>query len=216
MIKKAVIFDMDGVVSDTQKFHAEVESLILKDFGVILSPEAITKRYSGVADDAMFKEIFGENNVTDYPPIDEIVMQKWDKMAIVAKNRITAIPYAIELITNLKANQFKLAIASASTSIFIDEVLEELSITEFFDTTVSAQEVQNGKPAPDVFLLAARRLGVEPEECIVIEDGRSGMIGAKAANIPCIGLVEDLSEVYPATITVRSLSDVTIDLVHSL
>jgi len=216
MRKNAVIFDMDGVVSDTQKFHAEVESLILRQHGIEMSPEAITKRYSGVADDVMFMEIFEEHAVNSHPPIDEIVVDKWNKMATVAKGRITAIPHVVDLIRILKKEGFRLAIASASTTIFIQEVLDELDLNEFFDTTVSAQEVKHGKPAPDIFLLAAERLGVEPEACIVIEDGRSGMIGAKAAGIPCIGLVEDTSEEYPATVVVRSLDQITPDLIHSL
>ena len=216
MRKNAVIFDMDGVISDTQKFHAEVESLILRQYGIEMSPEAITKRYSGVADDVMFIEIFEENGVNNHPPIDKIVMDKWNKMATVAKGRITAIPHAVDLIRMLKKEGFRLAIASASTTIFIREVLDELTLNEFFDTTVSAQEVKYGKPAPDIFLLAAKRLEVELEACIVVEDGRSGMIGAKAAGIPCIGLVEDTAEGYPATSLVTSLDQVTLDLIHSL
>lgn len=216
MRKNAVIFDMDGVVSDTQKFHAEVESLILRQYGIEMSPEAITKRYSGVADDVMFMEIFEEYGVNNHPPIDEVVMDKWNKMATIAKGRITAIPHAVDLIRILKKEGFRLAIASASTTVFIREVLDELNLNEFFDATVSAQEVKHGKPAPDIFLLAAERLGTEPEACIVIEDGRSGMIGAKAAGISCIGLVEDVSEEYPATAVVRSLDQITIDLIHNL
>lgn len=216
MKKQAVIFDMDGVVSDTQKFHAEAESAILKDLGVDMSPQAITARFSGVADDVMFLEIFNEHGVDEYPPIDEIVQSKWDKMAEIATGRITAIPHAVELIKELKAYGFRLAIASASTHLFIDEVLTELNLVELFDSVVSAQEVEHGKPAPDVFLLAASKLDVAPERCVVIEDGRSGMIGAAAANMPCIGLVANTNDDYPATIKVDSLGEVTTELIHSL
>ncbi|HEY1085760.1 MAG TPA: HAD family phosphatase [Candidatus Saccharimonadales bacterium] len=216
MKKLGVIFDMDGVVSDTQKFHAEVESRLLEEFNIQLSPEEITKRFSGVADDVMFQQIFDENGKKDYPPIDSIVFRKWNMMAEIAKGRITAIPHAIELIRTLKANDFKLAIASASTLVFIHEVIDELDVASSFDTLVSAQEVDHGKPSPDVFLLAAERLQLEPEACIVIEDGRSGMLGAKAANMKCIGLVSDTQESYPSTVTVTSLKEVTIPLIHRL
>lgn len=207
---------MDGVVSDTQKFHAEVESLILKSFGATMSPDDITKRYAGVADGVMFKEIFAEQGVKNHPPIDEIVMQKWDKMATVAFGRITAIPHAIELIEDLKNDGFKLAIASASTHKFINEVLSELRLTSIFDTIVSAQEVAHGKPAPDVFLLAAKRLGVAPSNSVVIEDGRSGMIGARAAGMKVIGLVDDVSADYPATLLVTSLAELSAKKIRKL
>ena len=213
--KKAVIFDMDGVVSDTQKFHAEVESLLLKDFDINMTPEAITKQYAGVSDEEMFAKIFGKNRLK-VDSIADIVFKKWDLMKQVASGRITAIPHAITLIQNLKKAGFKLAIASASTKIFINEVIAALNIAEYFDTYVSTQEVKHGKPAPDIFLLAAKRLGIQPEESIVIEDGRSGMIAATAANIKSIGLVSDSTADYPATILVSSLKDVTIELIHEL
>ena len=218
MGKSAVIFDMDGVVSDTQKFHAEAESEMLKDYHITMSPAEITKRFAGVADERMFKEIFDEHGVTTHPPIDNIVFQKWDIMATIAYGRITPIPHALELIKTLRANDFKLAIASASTKVFINEVLGELKITDDFDTLVSAQEVERGKPAPDIFLLAAKRLGVTPEESVVIEDGRSGMIGAAAAGIKCIGLIgeNDKPDEYPATQCVTSLSQVSINFLHKL
>lgn len=213
--KTAVIFDMDGVVSDTQKFHAESESLLLKEFGVDMPPAEITKKYAGVTDEKMFAEIFEQHGVK-VDSVDDVVFRKWNLMGEVATGRITAIPHAINLIKALKKSGFRLAIASASTKAFIDEVVEALALNEYFDKLVSAQEVAHGKPAPDVFLLAAKRLGVEPEKAVVIEDGRSGMVAAKAANMKCIGLVDDHEAAYPATILITSLDKVTVDLIHSL
>lgn len=212
---KAVIFDMDGVVSDTQKFHAEVESRLLKEFDIHLSPREITKQYAGVADEAMFEELFKKYNVK-VNSIKEIVDKKWDLMRVVASGKITAIPHVISLIKTLKKNEFKLAIASASTKIFIKEVLDALGIESYFDAIVSAQEVEHGKPAPDIFLLAVKKLGVKPEEAIVIEDGVSGMIGAKKAGMKSIGLIADLTKEYPATRVVPSLHRITIDMINRL
>ncbi len=205
----AIIFDMDGVISDTQKFHAEVESLLLKEFGIMITPDEITRNFAGVADDAMFKQIFTANKICNNPPIDKIVMKKWDIMTDISRGRITAIPFAIELIQSLSGAGFKLAIASASTNEFIKEVLSELKLEKYFDANVSAQEVEHGKPAPDVFLLAAERLGVDPSESVVIEDGRSGMIGAAAAGMKVVGLVDDIRADYPANLLVSSLGDLT-------
>ncbi len=212
---KAVIFDMDGVVSDTQSFHGEIESMLLKEYGIAMKPEEISAVYAGVPDEKMFAEIFEKHGVTEYSTPD-ILYKKWELMEKVTKGRLTAIPYAIALIKELKNNRFKLAIASASTKDFIDEVMDALNIRKYFDTLVSSYEVTHGKPAPDIFLLAAKRLGVRPEEAIVIEDGRSGMIGATAANMKSIGLVADIKGDYPATKIVSSLKHVSIAMIQKL
>lgn len=215
MTIKAVIFDLDGVLSDTQKFHAEVESALLKEFGVHLSPESITSMYAGVSDEEMFAEIFEKHGVTA-ASIGDVVRRKWDLMVQVARGSIVPVPHAVNLVRSLKRKGMKLAIASASSRTFIEEVVRVLGIKDCFSAIVSASEVARGKPAPDIFLLAARRLGVRPEESIVIEDGVRGMQGALAAGMKCIGLVSDASASYPATRIVVSLADVTDDVINTI
>ncbi len=212
---KAVIFDMDGVVSDTQGFHGEIESMLLKEYGIEMAPREISNTYAGVTDEKMFAEIFDKHGVA-VGSIPALLKKKWEFMRQVSKGKLTAIPHAIALIHELHANGFRLAIASASTKAFIDEVVDELAIRKYFDAIVSTYDVEHGKPAPDIFLFAAKKLGVMPEEAIVIEDGRSGMIGAAAAHMHSIGLVEDTSKDYPATKLVSSLKDVNIELIQSL
>lgn len=213
--KKAVIFDMDGVVSDTQSFHVEIESALLKEFGIHMKPDAITQKYAGVPDEVMFEELFEQKGIS-IDLIPEVVRKKWDVMNKTTKGRIKAIPHAIDLIHMLKDHDFKLAIASSATKAFIHEVIDALELVNYFDTLVSSYDVEHGKPAPDIFLFAAKKLNVQPEEAIVIEDGISGMIGAKAANMQSIGLVDDINGDYPATKLVSSLKDVTVDMIHNL
>ena len=215
MKKKAVIFDMDGVVSDTQSFHVEIESALLKEFGIDMKPAVITQRYAGVPDEVMFEELFSQRGIS-LDLIPEVVRKKWDVMNKTTKGRIKAIPHAIDLIHTLKDHDFKLAIASSATKAFIHEVIDALELVNYFDTLVSSYDVARGKPAPDIFLFAAKKLNVQPEEAIVIEDGISGMIGAKAANMQSIGLVDDINGDYSATKLVSSLKDVTVDMIHNL
>ncbi len=214
-MRQAVIFDMDGVVSDTQKFHAEAERLILQNYGIVMNPEDITKRFAGVSDDVMFEEIFEQYGVK-VNSVGAIVSAKWNLMGDIAKDSIKPIPYAPELIHNLRENGLLLAIASASTEKFIQEVLSELALTACFDAIVSSQEVTNGKPAPDIFLLAAKRLHVKPKHCVVIEDGRSGMIGAAKAGMKCIGLINDQHADYPADKLISSLVDIRAQDIYDL
>jgi len=215
MKKQAVIFDMDGVISDTQKFHSEVEALLLKNLGITMTPETISQTYAGVTDERMFSELFAKHGVP-VATVKDVVSKKWDLIHELARGKITAVPFVIPLIRTLKKSGFKLAIASASTATFINEVVAALDIGKYFDAIVSAQEVQHGKPAPDIFLLAAQRLDVEPQAIVVIEDGKSGMVGATAAQMKSIGLVVDTSDDYPATKLVSSLSEIGVDMIHQL
>lgn len=204
---KAVIWDMDGVLSDTQKFHAEAESLLLEDFQIFIKPENITKEYAGVADEKMFAEIFlkyGRKNQN----LKELIFQKWNLMKKITNDRIEAIPHATKLVKKLKENNYSLAIASASNTNFIMHVLNSLKVEHYFDAIVSAQEVINGKPAPDIFLLAAQKINTKPEDCLVLEDGISGMIGAKKAGMLSIGLVEKKSIKTPADINIEKLEEI--------
>jgi beta-phosphoglucomutase family hydrolase len=220
MLKEAVIFDMDGVISDTQKLHAEAESCLLRDrFNISITPVEITDRFAGVRDSVMFEQILVENGIPfNLSQVSQLMIEKWDAMyTITAKTPVEPIPHALELIAHLRENNFKLAIASASNRLFIEYVIDSLDIRDNFDTFVSSQEVENGKPAPDVFLKAAEILGVKPECCVVIEDGRSGMIGAHCAGMKCIGLVakKDYSE-WCADLLVTSLSEIQADTIHKL
>lgn len=212
---KSIILDMDGVISNTQIFHAEVESKLLKKYGIFMTPEDITNTYSGVSDKEMFKEIFTKHQVNT-EKLSDLIDEKWSMMKRAADGRIKAIPYAIELITLLKKEGFQLAIASASLLSFIDLVITTLHIKNKFTAIVSSQEVPFGKPAPDIFLLAAHRLDKKPSDCIVIEDGKSGMVGAKCAGMKCIGLVASNKIKMPATICVTSLQQINANMIRNI
>jgi HAD superfamily hydrolase (TIGR01509 family) len=213
--KRGVLFDLDGVISDTQDMHSQVESEFLRSLDIHIHPDEITARFAGVGDKQMFATVLSEYGMNH--PVEEISKEKWKIMsAMVAKHGIKPVPYALELIDNLYKNDFVLAIASGSPLIFIEQVIEALSIRKYFAAYVSAEEVERGKPAPDVFLEAAKRSSIDANECVIIEDGLSGMQAAATAKIPCIGLVKDKSKTYPATLLVSSLKDVTIELIATM
>jgi len=205
---KAVIFDMDGVISDTQQANSELEALCLKEHGIEISTEELARNYAGIPERDCAEMIFtAHGKKTDF---DKFVEDKLAKLTKFSKGKILAVEGALELIENLKNNNFKLAVASSSTSEFIDLVLSELKIKDRFDVLTSGQEVKFGKPNPDIFLLTAEKLGLSPSECIVIEDAKNGIIAAKKAGMKCIWLTDqDSSEKneYPADITVKSLKN---------
>ena len=212
---RAVIFDMDGVISDTQTIHSRIESGILSRFGIALSPEEITKRYAGTIDMLMFRELFNRTGLGQDPKL--AAEEKWQEMEKEVSRGVQEIPGSVSLVRDLVAASFSLGIASSSPLHFIEKVLETLHLSEFFGARASSEEVAQGKPAPDVFLLCAERLGVLPQECMVIEDGVAGMEGAKKAGMKCIGLVPDRNQTgYPADFLVERLGELSPEFISSL
>lgn len=213
-----IIFDMDGVLSDTQHLHALAESALLKQYGISLSPEEITRRFAGYSDHEFYGTVFREaGKVVD---LQKVAQEKWKPFLAQARGNVTAIPGAVETVHRLHRAGFKLGVASASIPEFIKIVVDELGIRDAMTTLTSGEEVTNGKPAPDVFLLAAQRLGSKPEECVVIEDGVNGMLAAQRAGMKCIGYVQAhlaaLHPDYPATLVVEAHEKITAELVRSL
>ena len=203
----SIIFDMDGVISDTQKNHSQIESQLLSENGVNITPEKITQRYSGVHTKEFFTSLLPEDI-----DIAKILSEKWEIMEKMTRvSGINEIQGSVELIKSL-SKKYSLGVASASPLSFIKIVLHSLQIESYFDIITSAEEVTKGKPEPDIFLLAAKRLGTDPKQCLVIEDGISGMIGAKNAGMFCIGLVSTTSgdTDYPADIVITKLNQIKI------
>lgn len=213
---KAIIFDLDGVISDTEELQSSVEVGILKKHGIEMSSGEITEKYAGVSEKEWMEKVLDDCGVSI--DISTVVKEKWDRLMSLPKNSILPIAGAPGLINELKSQKFKLGVASASIMKFIEHVLSELQLKDKFDAITSAEEVEFGKPNPAVFLLAAERLRVQPEECVVIEDGINGMKAAKKAGMKCIGLVSKngASRTYPADLVVNSLKELTVDQIRRL
>jgi len=206
---KAVIFDVDGVISDTQKIHARLEAEMLAQYGVTISPEELTRRFSGVSGHEMFSQIFRDADI-ECPDTYELSDRKAARFLECA-DEVVEIPGTREVVVQLRERGFLLAIASASRWASIEMVLKKLELLECFDAIASSKEVARGKPASDVFLLAARRLSVDPKECIVIEDGVSGMIAARVAGMRCVALAQNGQENLPADLVVDDLRKVPLE-----
>ncbi len=213
-----VIFDMDGVISDTQILHASIESQLLAKQGIYLSPDEITKKYASMRDRDLFQQLFQEHRVQ--APLDEVIAEKWALMRATVQEILTPMPYALSLVRQL-SSAFTLGLASSSPPDFIEYVLKRFSIYERFKAITSSHEVERSKPFPDVFLLAAQKLQKQPAECAVIEDSYNGMLAAKRAGMKCIGyvangVVEGVKPEYPADVVVDSLEKVSGEMIKEL
>ncbi|MBI3626694.1 HAD family phosphatase [Candidatus Uhrbacteria bacterium] len=205
-MSKSIIFDMDGVISDTQDLHAKAIATVLKADSIHITPDDVTRRFAGMPVAELFITLFREAKKS-CDSIDAEVAKYSRLVTISTHGHIKAVPGTLEFIAKLYKKNIPMAVASSSGRAYINMVLSELNIKKFFKAIASGQDVSNGKPAPDIFLLAAQRLDAKPQDCIVIEDGINGMIGAKQAGMFCVGLARwEAPENCPADVVVDDLN----------
>lgn len=182
---KAVIFDMDGVLVDSEPFHVQTEKRMFRKMNLDISDEEHAG-YMGTATDVMWKQIIGKRNLPiDIPEITELTIKE-GLPYFYSLEKIDPMPGLIDLLEKLKSKNIPMAVASSSDPETIRIILEKSGLRKYFLQAVSSSEVGKSKPEPDVFLHAAKILGVLPENCVVFEDSKNGIKAAKAAGMYCI------------------------------
>jgi len=182
---KAIIFDMDGVLVDSEPFHIEIEK---QQF--LMNQLSITNeehhRYMGVATNVMWEQIAERHSLN--VSVEELTEQnRIESIRFFTEvKEIPVMPGLIELLEKLQQKKYPMAVASSSFPEIIELILERTGIRKYFQVVVSSQEAGKSKPEPDVFLLAARKLKVMPNDCLVVEDSKNGIKAAQAAGMRCI------------------------------
>lgn len=205
---------MDGVISDTQKLHAQVEAELLGRFGISISPQEITAKYAGVKT-SEFIDALLKKQPEPYD-LEELLKEKWRGMETLASRSVDQVDGSVELVKKMHDLGLKKAVASASNANYVAQVIKSLDLERYFEFLASGDMVSRGKPDPEIFLLAAAKLGADPAQCLVIEDGVSGMQAAKTAGMKCIGLVASKEKPYPTANLVCSLREITPEYLNSL
>ncbi len=180
----AVIFDLDGVLADSEPVHLAAEQAALAEHGHELS-KAAKQPFVGLANAEIMRGLIDTFGIES--TIEALAEAKAGYQRTLLAD-MDGFPATTELVHRLAAASIPIAVASGSTRWNIDASLEAVGLDGFFDVRVSAEEVPLGKPAPDVFLEAARRLGVPPEACVVVEDAVPGMTAALAAGMRCVAI----------------------------
>ena len=181
---EAVVFDLDGVLIQTEEVWDEVREQYVRERGGRYDAEA-QRAMMGMSSTEWSRFLHDELGVPDEP--EAISAEVVRRMEARYRERLPLIDGAVEAVQRLAA-RWPLGLASSSNRPLIDAVLELAGLTEYFRVTVSSEEVARGKPAPDVYLATARRLGVAPERCAAIEDSHSGIRSAKAAGMRVLAI----------------------------
>lgn len=208
---KAVIFDHDGVIADMEPLHTEADNMVLARYGFSISAEANESLVgvSAIKSWEIMREMFKIPKAAEW-----LASEKTNEVLRLIRRGIKPNEGLLGLLEALKGKNYKLAIASGQYRSVIDAVLSTLKIGSYFSTIVSYEDMTKGKPDPEVFLVAAQRLGVAPEECGVIEDSSPGVKAAKAAGMACIALRTSSTtshDVSMADKIVSSLSEINAD-----
>jgi len=212
----AVVFDMDGVLVDTEHLWDEVREELTTEWGGRYTPEA-QEAMMGMSSLEWSRYMHEELGVPDEP--EDISAEVVRRMEARYRERLPLIDGAEEAVRRLAA-RWPLGLASSSNRPLIDAVLELSGLASSFRATVSSEEVARGKPSPDVYLECARRLGVEPASCAAIEDSHSGIRSATAAGmrvlaIPNPSYPPDDEALAQADVVLGSLAKLTVEAVES-
>lgn len=187
---KSIIFDMDGVIFDTELVYLEIWSKVFEKYGYKLQKEVYAEVLGTGRENV--KKVF-LNNYGNELPIDKMYRKKDEDLEKAVDKGIPLKQGAYEILSYLKNNNYKIALATSASKERALKQLRYADIEKFFDVIVSRDDVKETKPNPDIFLKAAKKLNVNPNECIVIEDSSAGIKAAFNAGMAGIHVV-DLKE----------------------
>lgn len=190
MAIKGLIFDLDGTVTLTQQLHAQTFADVFIKHGLTYTLED-DARYSGRGAHCTFPEFFKEHGITLTP--EQIEQYSNEKHALydelIKHAKIQTVPGVEKFLEKQNRQGMKIAMSTGNRIEPTKVILERAGILKYFTAIVTNKDVKNSKPAPDIFLKAAEKLELRPEECIVFEDAVNGVQGAKSGHMRCIALL---------------------------
>jgi len=212
---KAVLWDLDGVIADTGTYHCHAWRETFSKRGMTFT-EKTFKRQFGQRNDTIIRDTMGES--ISQEELDVIAEEKEATYRRLVTGNIKALPGANELIKSLQNHGIKIAIGSSAPPENIQIIIRGLDIEKYFQAIVWGREVAEGKPSPQVYLLAARKLETEPAGCVVIEDAVAGVTAAKNAGMKCVAVTNshNRQSLQEADLIVDTLEAVNIDTLAAL
>ena len=217
MTVSAVVFDLDGVIIDTEAVWEEVRRGYAAQYGRQFRPDSQT-RMMGMSTGEWSRHLSVDVGVPRTP--DQVAADVLGRMAERYREQLPLIPGALDAVRRM-AERFTLALASSSARILIDQVLATAGLTDAFRVTLSTEEVPRGKPASDVYLEAVSRLGLAPRVCVAVEDSSNGLRSAAAAGLAVVAVPHGIYPPAPdalakASLVIDGLDDLTVEAVEAL
>ena len=185
MTVRAILWDLDGVLVNSMEFHYEAFRQVVGPRGRELSREEYLETIIGLRNDAIFRRLLP--NISDQEA-SELAAEKEEAFRRLIAGNVAALPGAERLLRRAREAGLRQAIVSSTPRANIEVILQSLGLWEMFEAIVGEEDATRGKPDPEGFLVAAQRLDVQPEDCVVIEDAPEGIAAGKAAGMRCIGV----------------------------
>ena len=210
---KAMLFDMDGVLVDSEPVHFAGRAKTLSRYGIETNNEELS-HYTGILSEGFLKDIAKKRGV-DIPIAEACEFIKVDFKEVLNNYDLKPIDGIPEFLQALHAKNIPMAIASSSSPEVIDTFVTRLGIKKYFKALISGRQVENSKPAPDIYLAAAKALKTLPTDCVVLEDSHNGIVAGHAAHCYCIGFRSPHSgnqDLTLANVIVESIRDINLEL----
>ena len=209
----AVIFDMDGVIIDSEQVYQEIEREMYRELGIPVTREEQMK-FMGTTERTMWQYMKKRYGLVEEP--EDLARLERERLLerLRSPEGIPPMEGAEDLLRKLHGNGISLMLASSSAREIIEAFLQKLNIRRYFSGIVSGDDVEHSKPAPDIFLKASSLTGVPPSDCIVIEDSENGIRAARSAGMKVIGLKNPGSgdlDLSSADRVIHSLKELLVD-----
>ena len=194
---QGVLFDMDGVLFNTERIYTQSEYEAAKQIGVPMAREYPTK-FCGM-NSKLINEILAQDYGPDFDVPHFRRLAKKISMARIEAEGLAVMPHVEKTLLWLRDNRIKTSVASSTKTDIVQDFLARAGFAPYFDAVVGGDQVENGKPHPDIFLFAAQRLGLVPQHCVAVEDSYNGIRSAFAAG--CVPVM--VPDMLPATDEMR-------------
>jgi beta-phosphoglucomutase len=191
---KGVLFDMDGVLVDSEPFICKAAIMMFKELGVKVMPEDFHP-FVGMGENRYIGGVAEAYGVT--VDIEKVKARTYEIYEQIVSGNLSALPGVHKFIAKCRKRGFRLALATSADRVKMEVNLSEIGLTPSdFNYIVNGLDVKNKKPSPDIYLKAAEKIGLEPYECLVVEDAVSGIKAAKAAGCRCLALTTSFDEKF--------------------
>ncbi|OGD84588.1 hypothetical protein A2165_02420 [Candidatus Curtissbacteria bacterium RBG_13_40_7] len=216
---RGVIYDLDDLMVNSYPLHMEAMLKIFEKYGKDMGnlPSQMVKNMVGRRIKDILTDLIGFFELdVDF---EKFSKERSDIFLALVKSKIKPMPGLLKSLRLFTENNFKIALGSSGTKKYINIVLKKFSIKDYFNVIVTGDDVKNGKPNPETYLVSAQKLGLKPQNTLVLEDATNGIESAKVAGCWCIAVKnkntppQDLSR---ADIIVKSLEEIDLDLINSL